>query len=1754
VQALRSQAGVQIYNIDATGPQNLADIELFLRERFVGQLDEQARGQLLAQLRSDAHAEADGLVDAFVRRVVAASQGNFSYVRRYVDAWRLALHPIAGQPAVDPAGLLKFDPLSLAGVLDATYDAIYAQVRGAIDVQPADADDDVLGTLAIAFEPLTLQQLTVLSPWKGSQGALADSLNRLAAVLQVTAGPAPTYALYHSGFAEYVRCKLPLMGRDRDMYAARVLEQLNDDQGVRRYAARHRWDHLLRSLDLSASIHELPAQGSLPASMDVPLDWRDGIARVRELAPDAMTQAQLLRLLAARALAPSEADTVGSWSAALNCLRAAEQALRSSRALERLDRRGWRFDGAGAPPEMIELEQTLLALGDAYRVIAQRLDVGGQQYDHSAADRSWAFRAWDALVRLPLSLYLLLVLLVQGVREIHIPGALQNLGRGQDWAIARLHVLSVSAFRRARFLVRRRIDETLDDDISERLARTYSLMGAYDAAAATYEQLLSRPAALISPWRQSLWMHALGEVALARGRAARAVETLTNALRIFKQQEAPVLQARALSALAAAHMLQAEENDERPDDVTSLDLDGKALAECSEALEAWRNVTAITGDENAEIDPALEMSRIGHMLWELSRNDRLSDEQARQALGLRATLVERHYPQRFEHPLLRLFRVLATLLLPAILLFGLLLAVQSPSTFLVNTDIELTLQPPLLDLSKFPNNLVNNIDTLPTELTSGDLTQLIASAGWRQYAPAPPNLKAPSYDLRAVASLALGVMLAYLLAYLGVGLLFLLLASPAHQQQRRPGRLIVTSDELIWHGQPALGIWRETLRWANQELRMLTALARARFALALGLEPRAEPAPPVSPDRRVALPAVARAVTLRRSERRRLLGDFSFTQVDSRPAGDDPSATVVTSVAAGRYDTLYLPGSLMFYDELCDDLARRLGGRWRGFTVEILYSISGVFFSLTLLYTTLLVTLTALGVQALQLPLPLAGYSFSDMYVLVAPGLMLPLLWWLVAQPLAARAIRGGALLPLTLATLAGGCLAVAALIGGERSNILEFQPDLFTPILAIGMLVPIVIQAPPRPLRRALIPGWPLLRTLIALAGLVVVLVLTVQASITIAWYHALVQGNLAVRAGLSSDACIDGQECAPLDLAYRRYSALVCLRPGASEGYAFQGFALVASGRYDEARERFFEALETAQGAPPAAPQGCLPTIASQVSPERDAGLHANLGAASLLTAREQMSLEQAEPFYQEALYHSLYALSNSEAAARRAGPASDLVSVIPPGAPLQCPGLARDLAERVGEDTSAAMLPADQAQYLLQIADTCYSRGFSRAREIGTVPLEARQTLAGDAWSDLTAAVEQYDAVAQRASDEREQLLAEHGKAAAWLILGQFDRLPVSAPERRTYLLRALDTYRQLERRDAADEAVFAGQAWCSILLGAWDDAWEPLEAAAALAPDSATYPALQGLVAWLDSTKYETAASDGYTDSISRALAYYTRVIDLSHERRSQAYATRSVLYYSLRNALRSAEYTDSDYGEWMRLAIGDMDRALVLAQDEQLAEPERVGYHYWRGRLAFSLAVTWQRRLRGLHSWDELVPLYSLAYDDFRVAVDNDRNARRQAEYVSLRIPWASYMLNNAIHMQQARQALRAGDYARARDELRLVTPDLSEAQRNQWDPLGTPQPDYSMLHGLIMLGLGQPGDFENRLVPGAQSAEASFKRAIADADDNSLVPQRLRAEYYRQALADLDALTGRQRLAEREQLAVERIRALLQERQAAAGG
>jgi hypothetical protein len=371
--------------------------------------------------------------------------------------------------------------------------------------------------------------------------------------------------------------------------------------------------------------------------------------------------------------------------------------------------------------------------------------------------------------------------------------------------------------------------------------------------------------------------------------------------------------------------------------------------------------------------------------------------------------------------------------------------------------------------------------------------------------------------------------------------------------------------------------------------------------------------------------------------------------------------------------------------------------------------------------------------------------------------------------------------------------------------------------------------------------------------------------------------------------------------------------------------------------------------------------------------------------------------------------------------------------------------------------------------------------------------------------------------------------------------------------------METYQNLAQADPGDPKVFAGAAWSGIQLGAWGSAKAPLAAARALDGGDPTYPALQGLAAWLDSTQYPVpkkgAPSEGYTDAISNALQLYSDVIELGNADMPRAYATRSLLYFSLRNSPRGETYRDEDYGTWMRLAIADADHALIAAEQAGLSEQQQVGYRYWLGRLKFSLALTWQEKSRGLHEWSELVPLYSSAYEDFSTAAATDFNPERRKIFRETWIPWGRLLLSNATHMQLARDAVAGGDFARAGAELQLVEP--SPLLVRKWDALSAPLPDYHFLHGLISLGRGLPGDFPNPLVeakdgaPIVSGAEASYDAAIAATENPTLVPQR-RADYpddarpalYQAAIADIDALLAHPppRWPEQARMAAERVR------------
>jgi hypothetical protein len=180
-------------------------------------------------------------------------------------------------------------------------------------------------------------------------------------------------------------------------------------------------------------------------------------------------------------------------------------------------------------------------------------------------------------------------------------------------------------------------------------------------------------------------------------------------------------------------------------------------------------------------------------------------------------------------------------------------------------------------------------------------------------------------------------------------------------------------------------------------------------------------------------------------------------------------------------------------------------------------------------------------------------------------------------------------------------------------------------------------------------------------------------------------------------------------------------------------------------------------------------------------------------------------------------------------------------------------------------------------------------------------------------------------------------------------------------------------------------------------------------------------------------------------------------------------------------------------------------------------------------LSFNLAFTWQRKLRGVHSWEEIVPLYSQALDDFTSAVADDTETGRQKQYTTLFIPWAKIMLNNAAHLQLADQAIDLGDYLTARRELELVVALFPKDAEINWDPLTQPRPEYSLVYGLTSLALDGPQDFPNPQTEtpklnASYDAIASYELAIANINDNAIVDPKSRAAVYRLAITRLDTV------------------------------
>ncbi|MDQ2999316.1 MAG: hypothetical protein M3R61_19970, partial [Chloroflexota bacterium] len=519
----------------------------------------------------------------------------------------------------------------------------------------------------------------------------------------------------------------------------------------------------------------------------------------------------------------------------------------------------------------------------------------------------------------------------------------------------------------------------------------------------------------------------------------------------------------------------------------------------------------------------------------------------------------------------------------------------------------LSFAPPLLDLTRFPNDLIAGRATSLTAAEASafsvvNLTKLANRAV--QLQPSPPRL-----DPLGTTKVVLIIMSIYLLAYTAFGLAVITFSSPAQFQGRRPGRLVLTKDSLNWRGPASKGSVVDALKWLKQDAHWVVVHLSQRL---LGLLGRAakDSAPAKAGDSTIALADIASATAVDRRAFGHLLREFSFTVLEPSNA---------------KRPSVLIPGSIVHYTELCDELEQRMHQPRKHFGVDFIRSVWGICFLLTLLYTLSLAALLPLLPAPLNRPL-LLDYSLLNLYVLATPGLLLPLLWWFIAQPLGASSNSSWAIIPLAATTLVGTALAVGVLSDSVSLSTFGLRPDLATPVLAAGFLAALVCYAPQRPFKRMFAPRLSgLARMLLAIGALVGVTMLVWNIVTTLRWYNALVHGNRMVEQALAPEGCANGNNgCPLLDQAIKSYDDVTCLRPSDSDGFAFRGFAYLVKHDYQRAREDFERALGQ---RPPDA--GCQPGAAPTPTEAQRASLFTNIGAVDTLLAR-QPPISNSETHY--------------------------------------------------------------------------------------------------------------------------------------------------------------------------------------------------------------------------------------------------------------------------------------------------------------------------------------------------------------------------------------------------------------------------------------------------------------------------------------------------------------------------------------------
>ena len=232
----------------------------------------------------------------------------------------------------------------------------------------------------------------------------------------------------------------------------------------------------------------------------------------------------------------------------------------------------------------------------------------------------------------------------------------------------------------------------------------------------------------------------------------------------------------------------------------------------------------------------------------------------------------------------------------------------------------------------------------------------------------------------------------------------------------------------------------DALQWLKQDARWVLAHLWQRLVRLLGRAAK-DKTPPKFYDSTIALTDIASTTAVDRRAFGYLLRDFSFTVLE--PSNPKQSSVLI-------------PGSIVHYTELCDELEQRMHRPRKPFGVDFIRSGWGICFLLTLIYTLSLALLLPLAPSRLNRPL-LLDYSLLNLYVLATPGLLLPLLWWFIAQPLGASSSSSWAAFPLAATALVGTALTAGVLKREVNPSTFGLRPDLATPVLAAGFLAALV-------------------------------------------------------------------------------------------------------------------------------------------------------------------------------------------------------------------------------------------------------------------------------------------------------------------------------------------------------------------------------------------------------------------------------------------------------------------------------------------------------------------------------------------------------------------------------------------------------------------------------------------------------------------------------------------------------------------------